>query len=53
MINLRKTDYMGSQPVASKLLFAPPPLGSEDDLEDEAAVPLEVADETRDAGQNT
>ncbi|KAJ3522075.1 hypothetical protein NMY22_g12042 [Coprinellus aureogranulatus] len=31
MINLRKADYMGSQPIASKLLFAPPPPGSEDD----------------------
>ncbi|KAJ3529338.1 hypothetical protein NMY22_g9037 [Coprinellus aureogranulatus] len=31
MINLRKTDYIGSRPIASKLLFAPPPPGSEDD----------------------
>ncbi|TEB21354.1 hypothetical protein FA13DRAFT_1717026 [Coprinellus micaceus] len=31
LINMRKIDYMGSEPVASKLLFAPPPLGSEDD----------------------
>ncbi|KAJ3546852.1 hypothetical protein NMY22_g1886 [Coprinellus aureogranulatus] len=30
MINLRKADYMGSQPIASTLLFAPPPPGSED-----------------------
>lgn len=33
LINLRKIDYMGSQPVASKLLFAPPAPGSEDDTE--------------------
>ena len=26
---MRKVDYMGSQPVASKLLFAPPEPGSE------------------------
>jgi hypothetical protein len=35
LINMRKVDYMGSQPVASKLLFAPPPPGSDDDLEDD------------------
>ncbi|KAJ3528650.1 hypothetical protein NMY22_g9322 [Coprinellus aureogranulatus] len=31
MINLRKADYMGSRPIASKLLFAPPLPGAEDD----------------------
>ncbi|KAJ3529340.1 hypothetical protein NMY22_g9040 [Coprinellus aureogranulatus] len=30
MINLRKADYMGSRPIASKLLFAPHPPGLED-----------------------
>jgi hypothetical protein len=30
---MRKIDYMGSEPVASKLLFAPPAPGSEDDLD--------------------
>ena len=30
---MRKVDYMGSEPLASKLLFAPPAPGSEDDLE--------------------
>ena len=30
---MRKVDYMGSEPAASKLLFAPPAPGSEDDLE--------------------
>ena len=33
IINMRKVDYMGSEPVASKLLFAPPAPGSEDDLD--------------------
>ena len=33
LINMRKVDYMGSEPLASKLLFAPPAPGSEDDLE--------------------
>ncbi|TEB28597.1 hypothetical protein FA13DRAFT_1793778 [Coprinellus micaceus] len=33
LINMRKVDYMGSEPFASKLLFAPPPPGSEDDPE--------------------
>jgi hypothetical protein len=33
LINMRKVDYMGSEPVASKLLFAPPAPESEDDLE--------------------
>lgn len=28
MVNLRKTNYVGSQPVASKLLFASAPQGS-------------------------
>jgi hypothetical protein len=32
---MRKVDYMGSEPVASKLLFAPPAPGSEGDLEDD------------------
>ena len=32
---MRKVDYMGSQPFASKLLFAPPQSDSEDDLEGE------------------
>ncbi|TEB27475.1 hypothetical protein FA13DRAFT_1816390 [Coprinellus micaceus] len=37
LINMRKVDYMGSEPVASKLLFAPPAPGteSEDDLEED------------------
>jgi hypothetical protein len=30
---MRKVDYMGSEPVAPKLLFAPPAPGSEDSLE--------------------
>jgi hypothetical protein len=30
---MRKVDYMGSEPVASKLLFAPPIPGSEGDLQ--------------------
>ncbi|TEB29603.1 hypothetical protein FA13DRAFT_1734381 [Coprinellus micaceus] len=30
---MRKVDYLGSEPVASKLLFAPPTPGSEDDLD--------------------
>ncbi|KAJ3541289.1 hypothetical protein NMY22_g3942 [Coprinellus aureogranulatus] len=30
MINIRTADYIGSEPAASKLLFAPPPLTSED-----------------------
>ncbi|TEB28587.1 hypothetical protein FA13DRAFT_1735425 [Coprinellus micaceus] len=29
---MRKVDYMGSEPMASKLLFAPPAPESEDDL---------------------
>ena len=34
LINMRTVDYyMGSEPVASKLLFAPPEPDSEDDLE--------------------
>ena len=33
MINMRKVDYTGSEPIASKLLFAPPAPGSEDDIE--------------------
>ncbi|TEB35053.1 hypothetical protein FA13DRAFT_1728845 [Coprinellus micaceus] len=33
LIDMRKIDYMGSQPVASKLLFAPPEPGSEGDLD--------------------
>ena len=33
LINMRKVDYVGSQAVASKLLFAPPAPGSEDDLD--------------------
>jgi hypothetical protein len=32
---MRKVDYMGSEPVASKLLFAPPAPGSEDDVEED------------------
>ena len=39
LINMRKVDYMGSQPVASKLLFAPPVPGSEDDLEEDFDAP--------------
>ena len=35
LINMRKVDYMGSEPVASNLLFAPPPPGSEDGTEEE------------------
>ena len=33
---MRKVDYMGSEPLASKLLFAPPAPGSEDDVEGDA-----------------
>ncbi|TEB28620.1 hypothetical protein FA13DRAFT_1815723 [Coprinellus micaceus] len=33
LINMRKVDYMGSEPIASKLLFAASAPGSEDDLE--------------------
>ena len=36
LINMRKVDYIGSEPVASKLLFAPPAAGSEDDLDEDA-----------------
>jgi hypothetical protein len=32
---MRKVDYMGSEPVVSKLLFAPPAPGSEDDIEED------------------
>ncbi|TEB21346.1 hypothetical protein FA13DRAFT_1800006 [Coprinellus micaceus] len=32
LVNMRKVDYMGSEPVASKLLFALPAPGSEDNL---------------------
>jgi hypothetical protein len=35
MANMRKVDYMGSEPFASKLLFAPPIPGSEDDFDDQ------------------
>ncbi|TEB28622.1 hypothetical protein FA13DRAFT_1815724 [Coprinellus micaceus] len=35
LINMRKVDYMGSEPVASKLLFAPPVPGSEGGLDGE------------------
>ena len=39
MTNMRKVDYMGSEPYASKLLFAPanPGSGTESDFEDEPA----------------
>ncbi|KAJ3550136.1 hypothetical protein NMY22_g619 [Coprinellus aureogranulatus] len=56
MINLRKTDYMGSRPIASKLLFAPPPPGSEDDEDqgqenqDHAEVNVENSNGRPDAG---
>ncbi|TEB28578.1 hypothetical protein FA13DRAFT_1815710 [Coprinellus micaceus] len=33
LINMRKVDYVGSDPAASKLLFAPPGPGSEGDLD--------------------
>ena len=33
LINMRKVDYLGSKPIASKLLFTPPEPGSEDDIE--------------------
>ncbi|TEB21339.1 hypothetical protein FA13DRAFT_1799994 [Coprinellus micaceus] len=33
LINMRKVDYMGSDPVATKLLFAHSAPGSEEDLE--------------------
>ena len=35
MINMRKVDYMGSRPFASKLLFAPPTRGSHDSFDEE------------------
>ena len=35
LINMRKIDYMGSQPIASKLLFAPATGPDSDELEDE------------------
>ncbi|TEB28613.1 hypothetical protein FA13DRAFT_1711638 [Coprinellus micaceus] len=44
LINMRKVDYMGSEPIASKLLFTPPAPGSEDDLEG-AKVSLEMTQE--------
>ncbi|TEB28585.1 hypothetical protein FA13DRAFT_1735423 [Coprinellus micaceus] len=33
LLNMRKVDYMGSEPFASKLLFAPPIPGEDDDPE--------------------
>ncbi|KAJ3509491.1 hypothetical protein NMY22_g16270 [Coprinellus aureogranulatus] len=41
MINLRKVDYIGSQPMASKLLFAASTPDSDDDLGDEVSRPCE------------
>ena len=35
LINMRKVDYMGSEPVASKLLFAPAAPDSDDDIEED------------------
>ncbi|KAJ3530831.1 hypothetical protein NMY22_g8412 [Coprinellus aureogranulatus] len=41
MINLRKADYIGSQPMASKLLFAASTPDSDDDFGDEISRPCE------------
>ena len=46
MINMRKVDYMGSQPFASKLLFAPPQSDSEDDLDDDLDGSLEMSEDS-------
>lgn len=47
MINMRKVDYMGSEPYASKLLFAPANSGSENEsnFEDEPASSLKTVSE--------
>ncbi|KAJ3523713.1 hypothetical protein NMY22_g11317 [Coprinellus aureogranulatus] len=45
MLNLRTADYMGSRPYASKLLFAPPPPGSEDDLDHDIVDSFEASRE--------
>jgi hypothetical protein len=48
MINMRKVDYLGSEPIASTLLFAPPGPSerSEDSIEDGAmANPVQVSQE--------
>ncbi|KAJ3528489.1 hypothetical protein NMY22_g9388 [Coprinellus aureogranulatus] len=37
MVNMRKIDYMGSRPFASKLLFAPPEDETQSDLKNEIA----------------
>lgn len=50
---MRKVDYMGSRPVASKLLFAPPPPGSEDEVgsfELDAAQAVGLTPDTCDPG---
>lgn len=44
---MRKVDYMGSEPVASKLLFAPPTPDSEDDLDSDLSS-FEMASEPSD-----
>ncbi|KAJ3545572.1 hypothetical protein NMY22_g2378 [Coprinellus aureogranulatus] len=46
MINLRKVDYMGSQPMASKLLFAPQSSEAEDDREGEELRNFEIPEKS-------
>lgn len=48
LINMRKVDYMGSQPLASKLLFAPPLSGTEDSLNSDFTRSIDVGDEASD-----
>jgi hypothetical protein len=47
MTNMRKVDYMGSEPYASKLLFAPANSGSETEsgFDDELASSLKTVSE--------
>lgn len=54
LLNIRKADYVGRRPYASKLLFAPPPPGSQDNIDsfemDPAQPVVESIPETRDPG---
>ena len=44
MINMRNINYMGSEPLASKLLFAPPVPGSEDSFDEDFGESLRMAE---------
>lgn len=46
MINMRKVDYMGSQPFASKLLFAPPQSGLDGDFDEELSRSLDASEDS-------